>query len=509
MAEAGLTSDTDLAIDEDFAIHTVARDNYYKDVLDKTSTPESQAAYFRDSYKPQDPRSREAEYLDWLDDIAYVDTLRMELVKDFVYSYLAQRKQKIQCGDHHHIFYAGPNVPHDSEVIYTDENVIISPESDYSHDVCWYREIIQQIKEIPPETFRTAAVLPACNTKFLKGLTVQEEPDVKDEPEGSSSPVLPLTFQFFRQAWWSKGTVSEAEHALLEHPVVKTRLTSVNLTPPDPFRVSTPIVRHSSGQVILEHGLHALLVHSTSPGLTLALINESRTRCGSQYRLTINMVLKGMQQCAHCRDMAQKPKRALTQAGLYYAPPGAGKSTAQDMEILVAVDTDWLAEYSPSAFHETVAPFLFHHIPVLTNQHRLATNSGIKLTGVFNEAHLRVDPTTGLTYANKSDLQASVASQYPDLVCVFRRAPGHYYAREFLTALFLQYVAHHSQWMFFKRNKANNRFRPNHKDISVQRCTPQMLLKEITKYPVPWNAWTLTRPEVVQQSGKPTFKENI
>lgn len=485
----------------DFALHTEARNAYYQSVLDRTSAPTTRKAYFREDYVPEDHRSLVAEYYDWLDDIAYSEYDQMELLKDFIYGYLAQRKQKILCGDHHHIFYAGAPTKHDVPESYDGERVIIFPDSDYSHDLCWYKQLRQGIVELPRDVIRTAATLPRCNAQFMDTLVplktkIIDAADARYEVE----EVQPFTFQQFRQKWWAHKTRFEAERALMDIPSVAKRTNLISLTPPKPTTRPNIVVRHTSGRVAADHSFHVFMQHCPSPGLALALINESRTRCGPQYRISLDMLNRAMKNCQPCKRSAHLPKRGLSQVGLYYSPPGGGKSTAQTEEIIIAIDTDWIAEYSPPVFHETLATFLFHNMPVVTNQHSLATSCGLKMAGSYNLAHLRLNPATGLPYTSESEIRGSIAHQDPDLACIVRRAPGHYFAHDFPMLLFLQYLGHHTQWRFFHRNKGHQRYRPNIPDKEVPRLTPNGLVKEIEKYPVPWNAWALTRPDAVREA---------
>lgn len=136
-----------------------------------------------------------------------------------------------------------------------------------------------------------------------------------------------------------------------------------------------------------EHGLHALQ-NAMGPDVfkqILSFTNARRRDRGNPERLTLEKIDAERRKCEYCH---QPPYPDTSVLGIYYAPPGARKTTAQKEEYLIAYDTDWIGK---GITWREVSPLLRWKIPILTNQCEGFVGSGLKVTGVYNH-HLRTAP---------------------------------------------------------------------------------------------------------------------
>jgi hypothetical protein len=67
---------------------------------------------------------------------------------------------------------------------------------------------------------------------------------------------------------------------------------------------------------------------------------------------------------------------------VYYAPPGAEKTTAASKELFIGFDTDWIG----TGITWKVLTLLFREeVPIITNQESIFFGSGIKVVGIVKK----------------------------------------------------------------------------------------------------------------------------
>jgi hypothetical protein len=120
---------------------------------------------------------------------------------------------------------------------------------------------------------------------------------------------------------------------------------------------------------------------------------------GSQKdKISIEDLEQKINDCEHCQS-AYTP--GLSIQAIYYAPPGAGKTSCLNDELLVEFDTDWIGVgYNWKAY----AKILRIGIPIITNQPEAFVGCGLKITGIVKEK-IRLRPD-GIPF----DTQARILS---------------------------------------------------------------------------------------------------
>lgn len=121
--------------------------------------------------------------------------------------------------------------------------------------------------------------------------------------------------------------------------------------------------------------------------------------------------------------------------GVYYAPPGAGKTTAQNREYLIAYDTDWIGK---GITWREVSPLLRWKIPILTNQCEGFVGSGLKVVGVYNH-HLTTTPD-GKPYVTFEAVESMQRVQMVNFN--FTRIPETQYFSDNVLTMQIKHVLH-------------------------------------------------------------------
>lgn len=378
------------------------------------------------------------DYLDYLEEWNDLFEHKLSLTrKDFIYTVLARRNTRIICGSHFHTF--STTCPSQDLAQDVDEYVIITKPDDYL-DVtsCWYKTILAMDKITSfTDTSKTSITLSTIEHESLKRLAALR----MTTDEGMVH--LQLSFDDFKRMWWSRESkltaeailkqskpllniqselsapsqaiINEAVQSLvvdpisLVHPPKKAYLTSS----------SSQVVIQTADQCISDHGLHMALLASEVPKNVLNSINEIRLSADGAY-ISPQKLAKAMLKCKLCLDLQVKP--CFTSPGLFYAPPGSGKTTAITNRLFIGIDTDWLI--AGSTFETIVAPFLRQNIPVLTNMHNVCSCSGEKMFGYYNVHNLRRD-ANGKYYTNPNELQR-MPTVYQDDICLSHSDRGYF-----------------------------------------------------------------------------------
>lgn len=199
---------------------------------------------------------------------------------------------------------------------------------------------------------------------------------------------LPSTI--FKNLWWNKNIIDKRPASL--SVVDKLGATSKDVVIKAVGRWAQ-IKCGDEPRILLhyphsDHGFHSLF-HALTPSVQrqiFAFVNNSRTRLGSQENITWDDIQAKIMACGRCK-LAHFASGLSCQA-IYYAPPGAGKTTALNNEPLVGLDTDWIG---CGLTWKDYAVILSHGIPIITNQPENFIGCGLKIIGIYS-SNIREDP---------------------------------------------------------------------------------------------------------------------
>lgn len=363
------------------------------------------------------------DYLDYLDEWKFEYRHKLSVTrKDFIYRFLAVRNQKIQCGDHYHQFSTEPS-SNELSVHFPRTDTFISPTA------CWYKTILKMEDELSSDELISASTFTTTELTFLHRFASVEM--VKQ----GLTPTL-LSFEDFKNHWWGQENTAlpSIEELKIDLPAGEPQWL---LTKDSPVEIV-----QTSELTSQDHGLHTLLATAPEPYLVFKTINKIRDVTPEPDLVTPSQLATAMENCNQCSG--NYPTVGPTYPGVYYAPPGNGKTTAARHNVFCGVDTDWLLKMSD--FNTVIAPFLAMDLPVITNQYNLATNSGEKFIGNFNPHALRTAPT-GKAYTSPREIQAAKKTYGSDLTIS-------------LQPLFFSQASLHVQRLLHVYNTTRNQFLP-------------------------------------------------
>lgn len=312
------------------------------------------------------------DYLDYVEEWQWASTSEVtELTQSFIFA-MSNRSQKVDC-----------DCKLRSHVLTTSQNplegdVIIDVPATMIFGKCWYKSIRRFISNITTELEVKDLLLPDIVDRNITRIAQWKLTD------GENAPHL-LPFEVFKQVWWTNN-VSERKATTKQ---IIDRLSSV-----DQIHIVEEKQRetkHKTSSVLKrvllhfpesDHGLHTLRrAMGANFSNVLGFINKNRRALDTTTRkLTLEMILIKETKCDFCLEEKFQPKLSIP--GIYYAPPGAGKTTALDHGKLVALDTDWLGV---GLTWMDYGPMLKLGIPIITNQYTIFKSSGFKVIGVVKD----------------------------------------------------------------------------------------------------------------------------
>lgn len=406
----------------------------------------------------------------WPDYLDYVDEWKdqhREFIsrsrKDFIYHHLAKRHQKIKCGDHSHLFTDTmdeessstqiPLSPPPSSLI-----CITSPDAYIDVNQCWYKHL-QSIETRLGDTTEAqqAARVTIPEMELLKRYTALRL------AQAGETPHL-LDFETFKKEWWAQSSVRKAME--LYKTSQPTPIASQNhddlidviseLRDDMPNKPALWFNKQSASPGVIipidrlyqDHSLHMVLQSTHNFEEVLNVLSSTRSEIDPAEAIDKHKLSDAINHCQLCRRQNPDPLPYPTHPGVFYSPPGNGKTQALISGYLVAVDTDWTLRNSD--FNTVIAPFLKLGLAVITNQYSLATNSAEKFIGAFNPYHLRLDPT-GKPYTSIVEILSATEIMESDITVHFHKE-GHL-SDAMLTLQRLQQIYSQTRQQFFKQNK--------------------------------------------------------
>lgn len=421
------------------------------------------AAHARDDHR--EPDQAWPDFLDFLDEwMAMYSQKLQQTRKDYVYTALARHGTTIKCRDHQHTF---SDQPHDlADVIIPSPDVHINP------DVCWWKEITKHDRMLRDvDEHATALQLSSPEAKAIQKLTA-----IQMVTQESLPPTL-LTFEQFQKEWWKTPTQERAARMLMESDqpyfMLQAAIADIKVqdvpNPPRWLNIKTDpkediILPNDS--VLSDHGLHALLRVRNDRHEIFRMISSIRTEVNPEGKLKPARLREFIERCEFCST----PHAISTSyRGIYYSPPGNGKSTALEKEAFVGVDTDWLLKNS--TYDKVIRPFIEKNIPVITNQYHLSTGSGTRFFGSFNPEQLRINPMTNIPYTTLTEIEKARSILKADLFLIFT---DKFFADTLPLLYRAAYLYEFSQYVWLKKSVKSKFIRHHLEDGNIQTVLQQM-----------------------------------
>lgn len=417
---------------------TTTVDEYFHNL--NQMTPDEKDEHLRKDYYVIDQAW--PDYLDFLEE--WEDNYFSKLArtrKDFIFQYYAKRNQKLPCTcGHTHMFTTHLTSDNPQHTV-----CIPTSDSELDYTSCWYAMFVSADKDLAVEdTHRQGPCLSLSESEILRKLTA-----LRMTLDGQ--PPSKLSFNDFMKVWWNKPGSSAAWQIFNNEftPVNQIAAETKKQLPMKqaPWLSMQPTHRTenvmSSSKVSEFHGLHALLRSRQDRFIILEVMNSVRI----DDPITINQLTDAISQCIQCTQYRNFPV-SPSPVGVYYSPPGNGKTTSQRREFFVGIDTDWLTK--EDFFDRECAPFLRMNLPIVTNQYHLAQHAGQKFIGTFNIAHLRTDQT-GIPYTSELEINRATEFLSRDLFILLYDIQNRYFADDLVKLYRATYIYDRTRQSFFHK----------------------------------------------------------
>lgn len=260
-------------------------------------------------------------------------------------------------------------------------DMIVDHPTESMHSSCWYRTFEKVIDNVFKNVRKGHIRLPDPIEHMLTRLTCW-----KLASQGNTPQLLP--YDAFKAIWWNKSMkgVYEGEARRLYQQLMLKDKEMVSQ-----MKERMVPTSDKEGEVLLhypqsDHGLHALKSALGKDFTTvLGWMNRMRRKLNHYERIRPEDVSEKEATCTMCKE--RKYRSRLSPQAIYYAPPGAGKTTAQNNELIVGFDTDWCGV---GLTWEDYSPILKMNIPIITNQHNVFIGCGLKVIGIVRN-DIRLD----------------------------------------------------------------------------------------------------------------------
>lgn len=411
-------------------------DQYYERINNLTQAETDE--YLGVNYKAENCHDLYPEFLDFIDEWEwhFNEQLKRTTV-DYIVRVLGRRGQRIQCKDHFHYFTTMleknrcQTQPRDAEEVIVSSDMTIDPYR------CWFKTITDDIGLLKSADKVAVSRPPKALEGFFQRMlsirmTQQQLPPRK------------ITFETFKKVWWDSqpdeksvemlrrelGLIgNEANEVLIETVKLKRLL-------PTPTNFGTRRIIMDTDKVIEDHGLHTLLASIPEPQNMIDYLNVRRATLNPKEVIGTYELAQAINNCKWCKQMIHR-QRSPSLPGIYYAPPGAGKSYALAAETFIGIDTDWL--HDGINVTDIYLP-LRQGIPILTNQYSAFQNSGMKIIGWFNTDRLRKIPNSSRPWTSLEEIIRAQNQIGPDLSVTHTTGHHNVLSRGMNSMLFRQYI---------------------------------------------------------------------
>jgi len=324
----------------------------------------------RKAERREDYRHSSQVYPDYLDYIEEWESLAYEKVNEIHSSLIFNMgnfhlRMQCKCGVTHHFckFNNKQNIP--------EHYTVVDDPRQVTYNQCWYVYTREQVKKTIQNLREGNRRLPDPVENLLSTIV-----QIKMVELDQTGFVLP--FEAWKKLWFdldNKGSItkeSKQVNATLTHEAkTNIQFAKLGLLPTVDRKEVLLHFPHS------DHGLHSLRKNLRDQVFTeiLNFMNRKRKELGFRAKITLKDILEKEEQCEHCCD---EYVTGLPPQAIYYAPPGCGKTTVLNKELLVAFDTDWIGV---GLNWRDYSPLLSRGISIITNQSHIFIGCGLKIIG--------------------------------------------------------------------------------------------------------------------------------
>lgn len=374
------------------ATFTIEEDVMYRQALEAYSEriasldAVEKREYFREDYSPDD--FLYVEYLDYLDQWEHdFHIMFPHIVDSFIHKVVVRYNMEIKCGDHNHVFYDTP--PTETQ----HNETIVLPDTDYS-DTCWYNIISANLRNFSG-LVSTPPRLPEPLERFLHQIA-------KVGMWSRGKDLEKCTFETFQKVWFGKLDTCPTQQDQTIFSIAKEIRENLKVTAkPDCY---TPVYDIES--IYQDHGFHAFIAKNPEPQAVINSMNKLRRKAGEKKMLRLDVLTHYVKECGHCNYIPGQ----MSPPAIYYAPPGAGKSTALRYHNIIALDTDWLIR---PLTEDDLKEFILRREPILTNQYQICSRASYPVIGLWPQEDIHRRDSAGHRYTTEAEMEKAEASMRP------------------------------------------------------------------------------------------------
>lgn len=305
----------------------------------------------------------EVDYLDYVEEwLWHAETKARETISRFI-AQASKRHIKIKCKGGHTHQLTTVNQPEAGDTIVDDPSQII-------YQQCWYTHLAETGNKAIQHLKRPNVQLPDPIEHMMTRII-----QLKLAVDGITPLLLPM--DIFQSVWWTGEDRTSVAKALMKamNPTAKRELLT---------QKARAVPQIQSKEILLDfpdsdHGMHVLQDQLSESDFNeiVTFTNKLRTRIDIKARrISLESLAERRLICKFCKEGVSG---GLSIFGIYYAPPGCGKTTSQEEGILVGYDTDWIGVGATWLDYGTL---LRKRIPIITNQPEVFIGSGVKILGI-------------------------------------------------------------------------------------------------------------------------------
>lgn len=398
----------------------------YKQAV-KEATASDKAYERREHYSH--PSQTYPDYLDYKEEWEYAtDDMLSDVKKTYIYRMASSNQtMRCDCGEDHTLSLQSDEKPNTTIV---DDPYILP------WTTCWTKTIDRVFNEVKTLLQQGAVEFPSVISKNLSEIV-----QWKLAKTGRTPTLLP--YDTYKEVWWNID-VDGGDTDLSVHIVSLMRQSAKRVLSERSQAARDPMVSRyffNTEEIIGDHGFHLFMrTQENKEGEILKFLNKQRRAVGYYAKVfKTKEVAKAIQNCEKCN---LTPYTTLSPFGVYCAPPGAGKTTAQNENLLVGFDTDWIG-IGPN--WRAFSPLLRKGIPIITNQINLFRDSGLKIQLLVKRA-IRKD-THGKPMADYENI-CQIGRDFPDTYVLHMMSDKEFVSHRILTATALAHLCEVQKTLF-------------------------------------------------------------
>lgn len=339
------------------------------------------------------------EYMDFMDTWQYdFHYQACKHAEHFIKERLCGFEMRMVCMDHEHEFHLLPPSSW-KETVQKSEHVYLTKETMLDTETCWYKTVLNGIHQLR-DIDRTGLMdLTDPDHEYLRMLCnhygrINAMPDEK---------IQKRLFEAYKNLWYYG--ISEQKESLeylkeyFDANGIRLLIASiVNRARHEQVRETItrkPELLLSKEVIENDHGYHNF-IHSLGD-MNRGVVNRmNRLRMQAEpYQgaspedilLSYDIESK-TKKCQRCNDDLKRGRKIVgSPPGMFYGPPGMGKSTVLNLGYFIGLDTDWLTSMLR---YDDIIWFLSQQIAVITNQYSLSQLSDTTMIGFICPQQLRL-----------------------------------------------------------------------------------------------------------------------